>query len=139
MPKREDEIVERFADPGEDVRGAFSAYTAWGLRRRVIGVTDQRFLLISSRYWRLRGRRLLWGDALQQIALRERIPWFLYITPASGQRGNTYLEVRRANGRKVTLNVRQSFIGRHSSGLETLDALFALMPGAARVGAGEDG
>ena len=130
MPKRETEIVECVADPGEHVRGAFSAYSAWGLRRRVIGVTDQRFMLISSRYWSLRGRRLLWADPVQQIALSETLPWFLAITPPTGQLGNTYLRVRRANGRKVTLNVRQSFIGRHSSGTETIDALFEMLPGA---------
>lgn len=112
MPKRETEIVERVADPGEDVRGAFSAYSAWGLRRRVIGVTDQRFMLISSRYWSLRGRRLLWADPVQQIALSETLPWFLAFTPPTGQLGNTYLRVRRANGTRPSAEAEIGFVRR---------------------------
>ena len=104
MPERETEIVERHAEPGEHVRGTFCAY-AWGIGRRVIGVTDQRFMLIKSRYWSVHGRRLLWADPIEKVALREHAPWFTYMTPTGGQRGNSYLHIRRASGRKPTVKL----------------------------------
>jgi len=127
MPERETEIVERHAEPGEHVRGTFCAY-AWGIGRRVIGVTDQRFMLIKSRYWSVHGRRLLWADPIEKVALREHASWFTYMTPTGGQRGNSYLHIRRASGRKPTVNSRQAFIGRHSSADEAIDALCTLGP-----------
>ena len=62
------------------------------------------------------------------VALRERIPWFLAVAPGGEQGGNFYLEIRRANGKKLTLNMRQTFVGRHISGVEAIEALRSLVP-----------
>ena len=109
------------------MQAAFSAYTAWGFGRRVIGVTDRRMLLLKSRYWSVQGKCLLWADPIRQVALRERVPWFLEVAPG-GPQGNFYLEIRRANGKKLTLNMRQTFVGRHGSASEAIKVLQSLVP-----------
>ncbi len=120
--------VDRIIEDGESVQAAFSAYTEIRLGRRVIGVTDRRFLLVKSSYWAVNARRLLWADPIQRVALREKYPWHQVVSPMSKSGGNSYLEIRRATGETVTLNMRQFFVGRHSSGDETITALRSLVP-----------
>ena len=68
------------------------------------------------------------ADPVRQVALRERFPWFLAVAPVGEQGGNFYLQIRRANGKKLTLNMRQTFVGRHSSAGEAITALQSLVP-----------
>jgi hypothetical protein len=67
----EHRIVARYAEPGEEIRAAFSAYTEGGFGRRVVGVTDHRLILIRSGYWSIKDRGPLWADPLDQAALKD--------------------------------------------------------------------
>jgi len=126
LASREERIVAGYLEGDEEIRLAFSAYTGSGLGRRVVGVTNRRFLLIRSRYWAVSDRGLLWTDPVDGIALGERggRPH----TTEVGV-GNAYVVVRRPNGLGVPLNPRSGFLGGWTSARATIAALYEAVPG----------
>lgn len=120
-------IVARYAELGEKIHTAFAAYTGSGFRRRVVGVTDRRLLVVKSRYWSLKDKGLLWADPLDQIALREG---FSVWRTAGVDTGNTYVTIRRADQSTFRLNVRSGFFGRtEPATLRHIETLHSLIPG----------
>lgn len=119
-------IIASHAEPGESVRTAFNAYVNAGLRRRVIGATDRRLIMVRSGYFSLSDKGLLWADPIDQVALYGSYSVWLN----SGlNTGNAYIRIRRSNGSTVTFNPRNSFIGQTGSAEANIKTLFALIPG----------
>ncbi|MEU4229998.1 hypothetical protein AB0F17_37385 [Nonomuraea sp. NPDC026600] len=119
-------IIASHIEPGESVQTAFTAYVNAGLRRRVIGATDRRLIVVRSGYFSLSDKGLSWADPLDQVALYGSYSVWL----KSGlNTGNAYVRIRRANGSTVTFNPRNSFIGQTGSAEANIKKLFALIPG----------
>ena len=119
-------IVALYLDEGEQVQLAFSAYTGNGFGRRVVGVTTKRFILIKSRYVLVRDGGLLWAEPLGSVALKGiYLRWH-----ANGvYNGNSYVTVRRGDGRVVALNPRSSFWGGRGAADGTIEALYSKIAG----------
>ncbi|MFD1543212.1 hypothetical protein [Nonomuraea guangzhouensis] len=119
-------IIASHAKPGESVRTAFTAYVNAGLRRRVIGATDRRLIVVRSGYFSLSDKGLLWADPIDQVALYGSYT----VWRNSGlNTGNAYVRIRRADGSTVTFNPRDSFIGQTGSAEANIKKLFALISG----------
>lgn len=123
MPSAES-VVARHTEPGEEIRAALSAYTPMGFGRRVVGVTDRRFLLIRSAYWSVRDKGLLWADPLDQVALDDT-----YYAPVHHSPGNAWLTVRRADRSMFRINPRSGFFGRFDSAEANIKVLYSVIPG----------
>ena len=129
MPSTELDIISGYTDPGEKVRAAFSAYVNAGLRRWVVGVTDQRLIVVKSGYWSISDKGLLWADPVDKIALDEQ--YSVWLTKGLNT-GNAYLRIRRADGGTVKLNPRNGFVGQTGSAEDNIKRLYALVPGRFR-------
>jgi hypothetical protein len=126
VASQEADIVASYAEPGEEVRAALAGYTNAGLRRRVIGVTDRRLVVVRSGYWSLSDKGLLWAEDLEQVALHDSYSvWTTGLTNT----GNAYLGIRRSDGRVMKLNPRNSFIGQTRSAEDNIKLLYKLIPG----------
>jgi hypothetical protein len=104
---------------------AFNAYVSAGLRRRVVGVTDRRLIVVRSRYFSLSDMGLWWADPIDQVALHGS--YSVWLT-AGANTGNAYVRVRRANGGTVMFNPRERFIGQTGSAEANIKKLFTLIP-----------
>jgi hypothetical protein len=118
-------VAARYLQPSEGLRAAFSAYTKAGFGRRVIALTDQRMLVLKSRYWSLADKGLLWTDPLDQLALPGS--YSIWLTDGFNT-GNAYVRVRRSDGTIFQLNPRNGFIGQTSSAEENIKLLYSLIP-----------
>lgn len=110
----------------ETLKAALSGYLGAGFRRGVLGVTDRRVLLVKSAYWTVSDRGLLWADPLDAVALGNR-PIEFYASGA--YTGNTYVQIRRADGSKFRLNPRTNFIGGSDGTRRSVETLFSLIKG----------
>lgn len=110
----------------EPLKVAVSGYLGAGFRRAVLGVTDRRVLLVRSTYWSIGGKGLLWADPLDEVALGD-MPRELHMSGA--YTGNTYIRIRRADGSRLRLNPRTSFIGGGDDTRRNVSALYAAVEG----------
>lgn len=126
MASDEHRIVAGYIEPGEEICAVFSAYTGGGFGRRVVGVTDRRFILIKSGYWSITDKGLLWADPLDLVALKGN--YQVWLTNGINT-GNAYLAVRRADQSTLLLNPRESFIGGTGSAASNIETLYSLVSG----------
>jgi hypothetical protein len=127
MPTAEYEaIIARHTQPGESVRIAFNAYVSAGMRRRVVGVTDRRLIMVRSRYFSPSDKGLLWADPIDQVALYGS--YSVWLTSGVNT-GNAYVRIRRADGSTVKLNPRNSFFGQTGSAEAAIKKLYAVILG----------
>jgi hypothetical protein len=110
----------------ERLKVALAAYTGLGLRRRVLGVTDRRLIVVRSGYWSVSDKGLLWADPLDEVALGSR-PWELYTY--GGYTGNTYVRIRRADGSTWRVNPRPKFFGGMDGTRRNVETLFSSVKG----------
>jgi hypothetical protein len=110
------EIIEHYTEADEVIREVFAGYSGSGLRRRVLGVTAKRVIVVNGGYGSVKDKGLLWQDPVEQVALLEEV--------APG-----LVKIQRSTGRFENFNPTSSFFGGKQDFLVNVDRLFAAIPG----------
>lgn len=121
-----DKIIRSYTRGEEKVHAAFPAYVRMGTKKILMGVTDTRVIAVKTPYGSVKDGGLLWADPIEDVALRA-IARELYVGTANT--GNTYLQLRRADGSTLRFNPRESFVGNTPSATNNVARLYELIPG----------
>lgn len=126
FPSEDESLIASYLESGERILLACNAWV--GLRRRVLGVTDHRMIMVKSHYYRRSDRGLLWGDPVDDVALSNHVKFGDY---HKTHNGNVYVQIRRPNGQIVTVNPRKPGLAYHTkhSARDNTARLYALVPG----------